>query len=471
MKGRKLAAPLILFFLITQFSLGLSLETSLEGEEGLEFIRAYVASTIPGTTDDELDTVQTFSACYVLNDIGTVEECIESYEDEILAHPKDVISDFESDEREEERDNGDDELDERDDGSGDVSFKVERDGSNEHTISLKGEFEDYSFVDSEDQNFNPSPGETFSIEVYEDDLDSTEYLEFEAPDFDFDHNLGYPVVQEGNEVDLEISGFNGGEPHTGRSDSGLMVDRDEVSDSPTLSGTWTPSSTGEKTVTGYAVDNSSGDGIRVYREKELEVGDGYTQDLEYPGVTSQVQLRSPFQSDGWELYKGENNDLEEVDINDWDTRWSPTNSESGSWQDEKGLRVRASAERDYIPETVKINNTLSESIGEKVGRAEFKVKTDSDNATITLKDGETVYETIQIEEGTTKYELAYSDPGYELYDGEKTMNLDAPDSETFISNIGFEITSEHETEQLVVRYLLTELEDRSTDYEDIIVEG
>lgn len=95
MKFRKLALITSLFFIFLSLSLGFSQDTKLDGgEEGLDLIQEYVSNTVPGTTDDELQTLQTLASCYVLDSPNTVGGCISEYGDEMPVALSEVLPEF-----------------------------------------------------------------------------------------------------------------------------------------------------------------------------------------------------------------------------------------------------------------------------------------------------------------------------------------------------------------------------------------
>jgi hypothetical protein len=88
---------LILSFLLIFLSLssGFSEDTTLNGgEEGLDLIQTYVSNTVPGTTDGELQTLQTLASCYVLDSPNTVGGCISEYGDEMPVALTEVLPEF-----------------------------------------------------------------------------------------------------------------------------------------------------------------------------------------------------------------------------------------------------------------------------------------------------------------------------------------------------------------------------------------
>ena len=97
MSKHKIYLFLGISFLFISLTTTYSDETSLNGgEEGLEFIRSYVSEKVPGTTDEELSTLQTISNCYVLNDIENVGECKENYAEEMPIKLTEILPDFSS---------------------------------------------------------------------------------------------------------------------------------------------------------------------------------------------------------------------------------------------------------------------------------------------------------------------------------------------------------------------------------------
>ncbi|QGA80799.1 hypothetical protein [Candidatus Nanohalobium constans] len=149
MESRKKSLGLF-FILLTSIALaaGFSYNTPLDGgESGLELIQTYSTETIPGTTDNELQTLKTLSSCYLLNDIETLGDCIDSYEEDMPVGVEEVL-DIDNDE-EDSSDPGDAEVDDYlqlDEGGTRIESSEVGDGSDlvvELDVSIGDEVRDY----------------------------------------------------------------------------------------------------------------------------------------------------------------------------------------------------------------------------------------------------------------------------------------------------------------------------------------
>ncbi len=294
--------------------------------------------------------------------------------------------------------------------------------------------------------FNVEPGAVYSFTVYEEDLDDEKTLSFQAPDFD----LVKPslAAEYDEELEFRIENYDGGGEFDAKSSIGF-----EDIENRTESVEEVMDELGRYGVTAYAEDNTPGDGIRVTKTEHIWVGDGFTQDLLYPGAYNK---RYSISQD-WDVYMADDvDDLEYVEYEDWQVAsWRPS-------VEDEGMEFKIDSNSDDV---IEVRASLTDD-GYQVERMRFELKTDwdaDDPATVSLRDSgeeQASFDTIGMG-GFYTYELERSDYGYQVtvFDENGNEVQDEIVSIGSIDTIGFRVEgseNDDRARKMAIRYVFTE---------------
>lgn len=305
-------------------------------------------------------------------------------------------------------------------------------------------------IDRGEYSFTPVPGGDYYLKVYYEEKDTVEEVDFTAPEVNLDIN-GPNVVGTDGSVNIDYN-YDGGEPFEsvsleGNVASGLgSFDFDdgmvEVSDL----------SSGIQTIEVDITDSTPGDGLRTSDSTDVRVGDGFTRNLMYPGLST-FEQRQQIRND-WEIYSDENGQLDE-------TEWSGESWLTVSTGLVKGFRLSASDQGTYQKDRVMVKSRLGDDIEE----VEFSLRTNDKKGEVLLFDDGyecTSYQRCLLHGAAGKFEtdlsgnfktyrLSETSDGFQLeVDGEdrEEMNLDS------LNEIAFLIKdSEGESNRLFLEYI------------------
>lgn len=214
-------------------------------------------------------------------------------------------------------------------------------------------------IDSEDYSFEPVLGGEYYLRVYYENKDTVREVDFTAPNIDLSID-GPNVVSTDTGIDINYD-YSESKPEEYGALNDISVNSgsyEDTGDSLTVSDL----DAGDQMLKVSVTDSKPGDGIRVSDEIAVRVGDGFTRNLMYPGLSTFEQRRQ-IRSD-WDIYADEGDGLVEKE---WDGEsWLSVNK--GLIE---GFRLSVSDQGTYQKNKVMIRSRLGNDIEE----VQFRLRT------------------------------------------------------------------------------------------------